>query len=193
LGDNCLEGCIFIAFPAVTLAEAVIINLKERNVIMIRAFCDSDREVIIDIANRAWAPIRRMSRNALGDKISDLLVGSAGDSRSKGEEVRRKTENAPGDILVCEEDGKVVGFICFTTDNEKKIGTIGNNARDPECDLKGIGQQMYQAVFEIFRKRGMQAARVTTGLDDAHAPARRAYERAGFNRKLTSVTYYMEL
>ncbi|MGI6355801.1 MAG: hypothetical protein ACOX6W_12015 [Lentisphaeria bacterium] len=52
---------------------------------MIRAFCDSDREVIVDIANRAWMPIRRMTRQALGDKVADLLVGAAGDSRSKGE------------------------------------------------------------------------------------------------------------
>ncbi|NMA39594.1 MAG: GNAT family N-acetyltransferase [Lentisphaerae bacterium] len=160
---------------------------------MIRAFCDSDREVIVDIANRAWMPIRRMTRQALGDKVADLLVGAAGDSRSKGEEIRRQIENAPENILVCEEDGKVVGFITFMIDDQKKIGTIGNNAADPDCGLKGIGQQMYRAVLELFRSRGMQAARVFTGLDDAHARARRAYERAGFNRQLTHVTYYMEL
>ncbi|HPY89255.1 MAG TPA: GNAT family N-acetyltransferase [Lentisphaeria bacterium] len=160
---------------------------------MIRAFRDSDREAIVDIANRAWAPIRRMSRQALGDKIADLLVGAAGDGRSKGEEVRRQIENAPENILVCEEDGKVVGFITFMIDDQKKIGTIGNNAADPDCGLKGIGQQMYRAVLELFRNRGLQAARVFTGLDDAHARARRAYERAGFNRQLTHVTYYMEL
>jgi len=34
---------------------------------------------------------------------------------------------------------------------------------------------------------------VTTGLDYAHEPARKAYQRAGFSRKLESVTYYMEL
>ncbi|MGI6355800.1 MAG: GNAT family N-acetyltransferase [Lentisphaeria bacterium] len=95
--------------------------------------------------------------------------------------------------MVCEEDGKVVGFITFMIDDQKKIGTIGNNAADPDCGLKGIGQQMYRAVLELFRSRGMQAARVFTGLDDAHARARRAYERAGFNRQLTHVTYYMEL
>ncbi|MBT4097360.1 MAG: GNAT family N-acetyltransferase, partial [Gemmatimonadetes bacterium] len=34
---------------------------------------------------------------------------------------------------------------------------------------------------------------VGTGLDDAHAPARRAYERAGFDIAQQDVTYYKKL
>jgi hypothetical protein len=36
-------------------------------------------------------------------------------------------------------------------------------------------------------------AKVTTGLDDAHAPARAAYARAGFSAAVASVTLYREL
>ncbi|MDD4097486.1 MAG: GNAT family N-acetyltransferase [Lentisphaeria bacterium] len=160
---------------------------------MIRAFRASDGEVMVDIANRAWAPIRRMSRQALGDRIADQLVGAAGDARSKGEEIRRQAEATPENILVCEENGRVVGFVTFMIDEEKKIGTIGNNAADPDCGLKGIGQQMYRALLELFRRRGLLVAKVFTGLDEAHARARHAYERVGFNRQLTHVTYFMEL
>ena len=39
----------------------------------------------------------------------------------------------------------------------------------------------------------MTYAKVATGLDDAHAPARRAYERAGFDIKVEDVTYYKKL
>jgi len=39
----------------------------------------------------------------------------------------------------------------------------------------------------------MLYAKVQTGLDEAHAPARRAYERAGFKTRLESVAYYMDL
>ena len=35
----------------------------------------------------------------------------------------------------------------------------------------------------------MIAVTVSTGLDEGHAPARRAYERAGFEKHLDSVTY----
>lgn len=160
---------------------------------MIRSYRPSDCETVVDIANRAWAPIKKMAREALGDKIADLNAGELGDARSKGEEVRRQIEAAPDKVLVCEENGKIVGFITYMIDEKRKIGTIGNNAADPDSGLKGIGQQMYKAVLDEFRRRGMQAVKVFTGLDHAHAPARRAYERAGFDRQLTHVTYYMEL
>lgn len=39
---------------------------------------------------------------------------------------------------------------------------------------------------------GMKYATVSTGLDDGHAPARRAYEKMGFSKNLPSVKYYME-
>ncbi len=34
---------------------------------------------------------------------------------------------------------------------------------------------------------------VMTGLDDAHAPARRAYEKAGFDKHIENIRYYREL
>jgi len=43
------------------------------------------------------------------------------------------------------------------------------------------------------KARGVRFVRVLTGGDLGHAPARRAYEKAGFTRNLPSVTYYMEL
>ena len=39
----------------------------------------------------------------------------------------------------------------------------------------------------------MRVARVTTGLDAAHGPARAAYRRAGFVHEVPSVTFYREL
>ena len=99
----------------------------------------------------------------------------------------------PGCVLVSELAGEVVGFITFTLDRERKIGVIGNNAVRPEHAGKGIGSAQYLAVLEIFRREGMQFACVTTGLDEAHAPARRAYEKVGFVPVLSFVEYMMVL
>lgn len=143
-------------------------------------------------ANRAWRPIRKISRAALGETISDLLRPS-GDEFSKGEEVRQQALDDPEHFWVCEEDGRVVGFITFALDEKRLGGEILNNAADPDCGIKGIGQQMYKAVLDYFRRRGMRFAKVTTGLDEGHAPARRAYERAGFDRSSQYLTYYREL
>ncbi len=159
---------------------------------MIRAYRAEDLPVVMGIADRAWRPIRKISRASLGDRISDFLRPS-GDAFSKGEEVRRQALSDPEHFLVCEEEGKVVGFITFAIDEQHQGGEILNNAADPDCGIKGIGQQMYKAVLHFFRERGLKFVKVTTGLDEGHAPARRAYERAGFDRSLQFVTYYQEL
>lgn len=52
---------------------------------------------------------------------------------------------------------------------------------------------MYRAVLDRLRRAGAKVVKVSTGLDDAHAPARRACERLGFDRQLTHVSYFMEL
>ena len=53
--------------------------------------------------------------------------------------------------------------------------------------------RMYKAVLEEFRRAGMHYGTVFTGLDEGHAPARRAYKRAEFSIKRETVQYYMKL
>ena len=94
-------------------------------------------------------------------------------------------------IALCEHEGEVVGFVTWAINGI--WGEICNNGALTETGLKGIGQTMYKYVMEEFKQKGVKVVKVTTGLDWAHAPARRAYERAGFKRHLDSTTYFMEL
>lgn len=155
-----------------------------------REYHKGDLEQVMNIANEAWRPIRQMSREALGDAVADIL-NPAGDSKSKGLQVKAQIESGQYGIAVCEHENMPVGFITWRIEGSR--GEICNNAALPGTGLKGIGQMMYRYVFEQFRKAGVKVAQVTTGLDWAHAPARRAYERAGFEKHLDSTTYYMEL
>jgi hypothetical protein len=43
------------------------------------------------------------------------------------------------------------------------------------------------------RANGMKLAAVDTGGDPSHAPARRSYEKAGFDRSISSVHYFKDL
>ncbi len=158
---------------------------------MIRPYKSSDLEIIMDIGNRAWQPIYEMFGKTYGNELFDILTPDV--KSEKGSQIERHCRDHPEWVYVCEEQGQIVGFITFRLDAEKKIGSIGNNAVDPQRRLKGIGQQMYKAVLDFFRKQGMLYATVRTGLDYAHEPARRAYERAGFNIKHEDVDYYMKL
>ena len=155
-----------------------------------REYRADDLETVMSIANEAWRPIRQMSREALGDAISDLM-NPVGDARSKGLQVKAQIESGKYGIAVCEHEGAVVGFITWFINGP--FGEICNNGALKSTGLKGIGQTMYRYVLDLFRQEGVKAAKVTTGLDWAHAPARRAYERAGFKRHLDSTTYYLDL
>jgi hypothetical protein len=69
---------------------------------------------------------------------------------------------------------------------EQALGSLRERFWLPE-------QQMYAFALDRFRSEGMRWANVDTGLDDGHAPARRAYERAGFDISISSIRYYKEL
>ena len=158
---------------------------------MIRPYAPNDLETIAAIGDRAWRGIYRMFGQAYGEELFAILVPDR--NTSKGDQIRSHCQRHPDQVFVCQEQDRIVGFVTFRLDLDKKIGTIGNNAVDPDCGLKGIGQQLYAAVLSHFKEQGMTYAQVRTGLDPAHAPARRAYQRAGFDISHQDVTYFKKL
>jgi len=111
----------------------------------------------------------------------------------KAGQIDRFFAEHPEWVHVAEVDGEIVAVVTFRLDRQCQIGTIGNNGVDPRYQGRGIGTAMYQHVLEIFRQAGMRYAEVETGLDEAAAPARRAYEKVGFRPLNTSVHYFQEL
>ena len=150
-----------------------------------------DIDVICDIAVRAWEPIYVSYRRMLGDEIFDAL--HTGWQERKAEQVRRAAIDRPDCVYVTEENGEIVAFTTFGLDHETRMGQIGNNAVDPDCQSRGVGSFQHEQVLEIMRERGMRFAKVGTGLDESHAPARRSYEKVGFDRSTPDVTYFMHL
>lgn len=109
-------------------------------------------------------------------------------------DVKGAFENYPGCMLVTEIEGQVVAFVTyFLIDPARGLGEISNNAVHPDFQGQGLARRQYERVFDELRSRGADCVRVTTGLDDSHLPARRAYEAAGFDMELPMVTYYRSL
>jgi len=159
---------------------------------VIRPARAEDIETVCEIAELAWQPIFAEFRRRLGDELDSRLRPQV--KGLKEAQVRQAFAQHPECMIVTEVDGRVVAFATFfATDPERKIGEIGNNAVHPDFQGRGLARMQYERIFEELRKLGMDYVRVTTGLDDAHAPARRAYEAAGFDRDLPTVTYYREL
>lgn len=158
----------------------------------IRPLQPADIERVVAIAVAAWEPIYAYYRRAMGE---ELFAAAYPDWRAiKGGQVRRAcAPDAAATVCVAELGGEVVGFITFYADAQRSIGEIGNNAVHPYWQGLGIAQRMYQHAFDSLRERGQRFVKVETGGDPAHAPARRAYQRAGFDIALPSVLYYREL
>ncbi len=162
------------------------------NDVVIRDMRPDDVEAIVAIAIAAWAPIYAGYRRILGDEL--YHAKSPNWQERKAGEIRAACDpNNSAMVCVGEQKGQIIGFITFSADQQTRIGEIGNNAVHPDHQGKGLGQLMYQHVFGRLKELEMRFVTVRTGGDPAHAPARRAYEKAGFSIKLPGVEYYREL
>ena len=75
-------------------------------------------------------------------------------------------------------------------DADKRIGEIGLNAVHPEHAGRGVGTALYEQILTRMRALGAAIATVGTGGDPSHAPARRAYDKAGFGPAIPSLWLY---
>ena len=167
-------------------------NHKESDGVVIRPFRDSDLPTLLDIAVAAWQPVFESYRALLGDELFQTAFPDW-KTMKRGHIVSACELERGAQALVAELNGNTVGFATYYLDRRDGTGTVGNNAVHPDHQGAGIATRMYAIVLEKMREAGMKCAKVTTGLDDAHAPARRAYQKAGFTRALPSVDYYREL
>ena len=165
--------------------------------LLIRALKPADVEALVEIAVAAWTPIYAGYRQTMGEELfaaafPDWPAEKARQVRSACDPAR--SESAHGALVgVAERDGQVAGFVTCYANGRSGIGEIGNNAVHPDAQGQGIGPRLYAYAFARLRERGMRYVKVGTGGDPAHAPARRAYEKAGFAVQLPGVEYYREL
>jgi GNAT superfamily N-acetyltransferase len=157
--------------------------------VVIREVQPGEVETIARIAAAAWAPIYETARRMTGEAL--FAATHPAGLEGKADQVRRACrERGSGRVRLAEKDGCIVGFITYWPDEKTGIGEIGNNAVAPAYQGQGVGGVMYEYAFAELRKLGMRFVRVRTGLDPGHAAARRAYEKAGFDRQVRSVAYY---
>ena len=101
-------------------------------------------------------------------------------------------EDGAMQVWVAEWDGRMAGFVAYDMNLTSKEGEVQYLAVDPEYQRRGIGAALNTFALEKLKAGGMELAVVGTGGDPAHAPARRAYERAGYVG-LPLVRYYKKL
>jgi RimJ/RimL family protein N-acetyltransferase len=156
---------------------------------IIRPFQPGDLPAMQRVRQAAFEPVFRSFRAIVGEQIAALAFASA-----EAEQAKLLDDicaaGSGHQVLVVTIGDEIVGFVSFTVDPTTRLGEIGLNAVHPEHAGKGIGAEMYELVLARMKERGMAIATVGTGGDPSHAPARRAYEKAGFGPAIPSITLY---
>ena len=159
----------------------------------IRQFEPGDLPTLQRVRQAAFEPVFRSFRDIVGEQISALTFAQADAEQAKLLDDTCNDAYITGSghqVLVVTLGDEIVGFVSFTVNAETRTGEIGLNAVHPEHAGNGIGTAMYEHVLARMKALGMALATVGTGGDPSHAPARRAYEKAGFGPAIPSVHLY---
>jgi GNAT superfamily N-acetyltransferase len=154
--------------------------------VLMRPVRVDDHVRLEQIRQAAFAPVFASFRAILGDDIYDLA--QACEDEAQGQLLLSMLAlESRWEVYVAEDAGSVVGFVAIQLNQDTQVGEIGLNAVHPNHAGKGIGTRMYEFAIARMKRAGMRVATVATGGDPSHAPARRAYEKAGFTVHIPSV------
>lgn len=163
--------------------------------IVIRNATPRDEKRICEIATQQWTAINENYKKLIGDELFRIFYGTVEGRVADVISSLRSLLSTPERFIVTEVDGVVAGFATYRTENVGGVlgGVIGRNAMDNNYKGRGIAGKQYAVLFERMKKDGCVCAKVHTGMDEMHAPARRAYEKAGFSGNLPDINYFRTL
>ena len=157
----------------------------------IRPVSDNDIEDLVQLSLLAWEPVFVSFRQILGPNIHTSIWPDWKTSQREAiESVCKDGEKTV--VWVAELDGKVIGFLAYVLKHKEKTGEVQLLAVHPEYQNLGIGTELNKFSLIKIKESGMKMARVETGGDASHAPARRTYEKAGYTA-LPLVRYFKDL
>ena len=140
-----------------------------------------------------WGGIHDAYADMIGEELHEVFLGDWKETIDDNFVAPFLKAMDANRAFVARDGDKLAGFASYRAIEEGRIANIGYNAVGLEYKKKGIGSMLYQRMIESMKAEGFQYASVTTGLSDAYAPARKAYERAGFEKNLPSVRYFQKL
>lgn len=175
------------------MAQQQIIGRRDDTVL--RVATDADLDAIDRLTTEGYASIQESHVSMLGEDCYETVRHQAElrwDERKRRQNRDLYAEH-PDQLWVLERNGDVLGFVSFWIFSAQSYGHIDNNAVRSDEAGRGWATFMYRHVLDHFRELGLRFAHVDTGLDDAHIPARRAYEAVGFDRAVPNVDYWQDL
>ena len=157
--------------------------------IAIRPFTPDDFAHLDAIRTEAFAPIFASFRALLGDRIAQVALADV-EQEQQALLTSLCAEQGDTQVFVSARDGRVTGFVCVKLNRAQGVGEIVLDAVHPNEAGRGIGTALIDHALGFMRAQGMCVAVVGVGGDDSHAPARRAYAKAGFSAGIPSIHLY---
>lgn len=152
----------------------------------IRPLVPQDRDAVVELSLRAWAPVFASVREVLrGSGVYEAQYPHGWEIAQRAA-VERVCAESPAWVAVVNgpddpDGGVVAGFVAIGVHDEgERLGEIHILGVDPERQGAGIGGALTAYAVERLAERGMTSVMVETGGDPGHAPARATYARAGF-------------
>jgi len=153
----------------------------------IRNVSASDRDAIVTLSLRAWAPVFASLEQVLSPALYQSFFPDWRAHQRKA--VEGVLDDPEMQVRVCElTDGAAAGFTACRLHHDDRMGEIHMIAVDPDYQRRGIARALTDDAVQWMKESGMEVVMVETGGDPGHAPARRTYASAGF--ELTEVARY---
>lgn len=145
----------------------------------ITSYAPHHLDAIVALSLRAWAPVFASLASALNAEVYQSFY-SEGRQVSQQQAVKNACPAEDTHVWVAIADGSTAGFIVAKLDPDASMGEIYMVAVDPAFQGRGIGSALTDFALAWMKDAGMAIAMVETGGDPGHAPARRTYEKVGF-------------
>ena len=155
--------------------------------IVVRPVKSDDAPRLQEIRQAAFEPVFASFRSILGDEIYELAQAKEDQGQEALLSSMLKPESTWEVYTAQLPGGIVVGFVSVHINLDTQVGEIGLNAVHPDYSGRGFGTTMYNFAIARMKEAQMRVATVATGNDPSHAPARRAYRKAGFTVEISSV------
>jgi len=160
----------------------------------IRPLAEDDLPDVVRLSLRAWAPVFDSFRSVLGEAVYRHLYPDW--PAQQADAVQRVCRENLARTWVADVHGSPVGFVVVVlhleSQDEPDSAEIEMLAVHPEHQRRGVADALIAHALDRMREAGARLAVVGTGGDPGHAPARAAYEKAGFT-PLPLVRYYQAL
>jgi GNAT superfamily N-acetyltransferase len=137
-------------------------------------------ELITSLALRAWEPVFASLKSSLPRPIYASFYPNGWEARHRSE-IDAVCESPDCKLWIAEDALVPVGFAAIKFHPAERMGEIYIIGVEPRRQAEGIGSALTSFCLERMREAGMAIAMVDTASDPGHAPARRTYEKAGFD------------